>query len=166
MDNCDREWFALETNRDHSVFFETASKYCISYLVHTFTYILSKGSIWVEQSSSRVMPDMRPCGLPSIPGAEAKYEGGCPPVSRLFAGSSFSGVWVVSLCRMGGCIPACPKSQNVSRWDSFGIRLFELVLVLCSEQVDPCFSSLPLQQLDLLLRERSGQEGSQRERGV
>ena len=24
------EWFALETNRDHSVIFETASKYCIS----------------------------------------------------------------------------------------------------------------------------------------
>ena len=25
----DIEWFALETNRDHSVIFETASKYCI-----------------------------------------------------------------------------------------------------------------------------------------
>ena len=25
-----REWFALETNRDHSVVFEIASKYCIS----------------------------------------------------------------------------------------------------------------------------------------
>ena len=24
------EWFALEMNRDHSVFFESASKYCIS----------------------------------------------------------------------------------------------------------------------------------------
>ena len=24
------EWFALETNRDHFVVFETASKYCIS----------------------------------------------------------------------------------------------------------------------------------------
>ena len=24
------EWFALEMNRDHSVIFETASKYCIS----------------------------------------------------------------------------------------------------------------------------------------
>ena len=30
MDYCDTEWFALETNRDHSVVFETASKYCIS----------------------------------------------------------------------------------------------------------------------------------------
>ena len=30
LDHCDIEWFALETNRDHSVIFETASKYCIS----------------------------------------------------------------------------------------------------------------------------------------
>ena len=26
---CDSEWFALEMNRDHSVVFEIASKYCI-----------------------------------------------------------------------------------------------------------------------------------------
>ena len=30
LDYCDIEWFALVTNRDHSVIFETASKYCIS----------------------------------------------------------------------------------------------------------------------------------------
>ena len=30
MDYCDIEWFALETNRDHSVIFEIAPKYCIS----------------------------------------------------------------------------------------------------------------------------------------
>ena len=30
FDYCDIEWFALETNRDHSVIFEIASKYCIS----------------------------------------------------------------------------------------------------------------------------------------
>ena len=29
MDYCDTEWFALEMNRDHSVIFETTSKYCI-----------------------------------------------------------------------------------------------------------------------------------------
>ena len=29
LDFCDIEWFALETNRDHSVIFEIASKYCI-----------------------------------------------------------------------------------------------------------------------------------------
>ena len=30
LDYPDIEWFALETNRDHSVVFEIASKYCIS----------------------------------------------------------------------------------------------------------------------------------------
>ena len=30
LDNCDIEWFALETNKNHSVVFEIASKYCIS----------------------------------------------------------------------------------------------------------------------------------------
>ena len=30
LDYCDVEWFALETNRGHSVIFEIASKYCIS----------------------------------------------------------------------------------------------------------------------------------------
>ena len=30
IDYYDIEWFALETNRDHSVVFEIASKYCIS----------------------------------------------------------------------------------------------------------------------------------------
>ena len=30
LDYRDIEWFALETNREHSVVFETTSKYCIS----------------------------------------------------------------------------------------------------------------------------------------
>ena len=30
LDYCDIEWFALEMNREHSVIFEIASKYCIS----------------------------------------------------------------------------------------------------------------------------------------
>ena len=30
LDYCDIGWFALEMNRDHSVIFEIASKYCIS----------------------------------------------------------------------------------------------------------------------------------------
>ena len=30
LDYCDIEWFALKTNRDYSVSFEIASKYCIS----------------------------------------------------------------------------------------------------------------------------------------
>ena len=29
LNYCDVEWFALETNRDHSGIFETASKYCL-----------------------------------------------------------------------------------------------------------------------------------------
>ena len=30
LDYCNIEWFALETNRNHSVVFEIASKYCVS----------------------------------------------------------------------------------------------------------------------------------------
>ena len=30
LDYYDTEWFALETNRDHSFIFEIVSKYCIS----------------------------------------------------------------------------------------------------------------------------------------
>ena len=30
LDYCDIEWLALETNRDYSVVFEIASKYCFS----------------------------------------------------------------------------------------------------------------------------------------
>ena len=39
------EWFALETNRDHSVVFEIASKYCIldSFVVHNGYSMSSKG---------------------------------------------------------------------------------------------------------------------------
>ena len=45
LDYCDIEWFALEMNRDHSVIFEIASKYCVS---HSFVdydgyFISSKG---------------------------------------------------------------------------------------------------------------------------
>ena len=45
LDNCDIEWFALEMNRDHSVVFEIASKYCISdsFVNHDGFSISSKG---------------------------------------------------------------------------------------------------------------------------
>ena len=45
LDNCDIEWFALETNRDHSVLFEIASKYCIldSFVDHDGYSISSEG---------------------------------------------------------------------------------------------------------------------------
>ena len=45
LDSCDIEWFALETNRDHSVIFEIASKYCIldSFVDHDGHSISSEG---------------------------------------------------------------------------------------------------------------------------
>ena len=45
LDYCDIEWFALETNRDHSVIFEIASKYCIldSFVDYDGYSISSKG---------------------------------------------------------------------------------------------------------------------------
>ena len=45
LDYCDIEWFALKTNRDHSVVIETASKYCIldSFVDHDGSSISSKG---------------------------------------------------------------------------------------------------------------------------
>ena len=44
LEHCDTEWFALETNRNHSVIFEIASKYCIldSFVDHGYS-ISSKG---------------------------------------------------------------------------------------------------------------------------
>ena len=45
LDYCDIEWFALETNRDHSVVFEIAPKYCISdsFVDYDGYFISSKG---------------------------------------------------------------------------------------------------------------------------
>ena len=44
LDYCDIEWFALETNRDHSIVFEIASSYCIldSFVDHD-GYTLDEG---------------------------------------------------------------------------------------------------------------------------
>ena len=45
LDYCDIEWFASEKNRDYSVVFEIASKYCIldSFFDHDGYSIYSKG---------------------------------------------------------------------------------------------------------------------------
>ena len=45
MDYGDTEWFALETNKDHSVIFEIESKYCIldSFVDYNGYSISSKG---------------------------------------------------------------------------------------------------------------------------
>ena len=51
LDYCDIEWFAWEMNRDHSVIFEIASKYCIS---DSFTANKGPSSQSYGFSSSRV----------------------------------------------------------------------------------------------------------------
>ena len=45
LDYCNIGWFALEMNRDHSVIFEAASKYCIldSFVDHDGYSISSEG---------------------------------------------------------------------------------------------------------------------------
>ena len=47
LDYCDIEWFALEMNRDHSVIFDIAPKYCISdsFVDYEGYYISSKGCL-------------------------------------------------------------------------------------------------------------------------
>ena len=56
LDNCDIEWFALETNRDHSVVFEIASKYCIldSFVDHDCYSISSEGFLPAILESSEL----------------------------------------------------------------------------------------------------------------
>ena len=63
LDYCDTEWFTLETNRDHSVLFEIAPKYCIldSFVDYEGYFISPKGFlptlvdttiIWIKITSS------------------------------------------------------------------------------------------------------------------
>ena len=55
LDYCDTEWFALEMNRDHSVIFEIASKYCIldSSVDHDGYSISSKG--WSQSKNNTLL---------------------------------------------------------------------------------------------------------------
>ena len=50
LDYRDIEWFALETNRDYSVVFEIASKYCISdsFVDYDGYFISSKGNVGIK----------------------------------------------------------------------------------------------------------------------
>ena len=50
LDYCNMEWLALEMNRNHSVIFEIATKYCISYFFVDYEdySISSKGFSGVE----------------------------------------------------------------------------------------------------------------------
>ena len=45
MDYCGVEWFALETNQDHSIIFEVAPEYCLSdsFVDSEHYFIFSKG---------------------------------------------------------------------------------------------------------------------------
>ena len=56
LDYCDIEWFALETNRDHSVIFEIASKYCISdsFVDHDDRSISSERFLPTKRGTSQV----------------------------------------------------------------------------------------------------------------
>ena len=50
LDCCDTEWFALETNRDHSVVFEIASKYYIlDSFVHQDGYSISSKGLYCKE---------------------------------------------------------------------------------------------------------------------
>ena len=61
LDNCDIEWFALETNRDHSVIFEIASKYCISdsFVDHDDHYIYYCGQESLRRNGVAIMVNKR-----------------------------------------------------------------------------------------------------------
>ena len=50
LDYCDTEWFALEMNRDHSVVFEIAAKYCISdsFVDHDGYSISSEFQVYID----------------------------------------------------------------------------------------------------------------------
>ena len=56
LDYGDIEWFALETNRDHSVVFAIASKYCIldSFVDHDCYSISSEGFLPAILESSEL----------------------------------------------------------------------------------------------------------------
>ena len=61
LDYCDTEWFALEMDRDHSVGFEIASKYCISdsFVDHDGYSISSKGFLLRESFPRQVDKESR-----------------------------------------------------------------------------------------------------------
>ena len=46
LDYCDIEWFALEMNRDHSIVFEIASKYCI---LNSFVDCIELLHLWLQR---------------------------------------------------------------------------------------------------------------------
>ena len=69
LDYCDIEWFALEMNRDYSVVFEIASKYCIS-----DSFVAHDG---YSISSERPTSNVRNGGGKEIPLVQGKEEQLC-----------------------------------------------------------------------------------------
>ena len=101
---CDIEWFALERNRDHSVIFETASKYCIldSFVDYVRYSISSKGFL------------LRVAGK-SAAGAQEYGEvgGGCCLGNRYQVPTSICSLclWKLHIMQV-----SCPL------WDTFSLR--------------------------------------------
>ena len=52
MDYHDIEWFPLETNRDHSVIFEIASKYCKTRLIIFFA-VKDRKAVYSQQKQDQ-----------------------------------------------------------------------------------------------------------------
>ena len=55
LDYCDIEWFALETNRDRSVVFETTPKYCMLDSVDSEGYSISPKGFLTSVVDTKVM---------------------------------------------------------------------------------------------------------------
>ena len=71
---CDIEWFALETNRDHSVVFEMASNYCISesFVDYDGYSISSKGFLpTIVKESEAAGPKWKLCSFVDMSGGES-----------------------------------------------------------------------------------------------
>ena len=68
MAYCDTEYFALETNRDHFVVFETAPKYCIlnSFVDYEDYSISSKGFLPIVTLKETGIPDHLTCLLRNL----------------------------------------------------------------------------------------------------
>ena len=64
LDYCDIEWFALETNRDHSVILEIASKYCITDYAKAFDCV-DHNKLW-KILKEMVTPDHLICLLRNL----------------------------------------------------------------------------------------------------
>ena len=77
MDYHDIEWFALEMNRDHSVVFEIASKYCISdsFVDHDGYSISSNGEMVQERGQEELPLTLDTVAERSYPTSKVRSSG-------------------------------------------------------------------------------------------